>query len=156
MWLDVTPLAGGKPPVWHVEHWLATGIWVWFHLLGFQPVVLWQLTQFAVVGMCVPALPVAELPLWHVVQLVADVNKVWSGLAPPHVAVDLWQFSQTVWPLWMAVAGLPVAPKLVLAWQVAHWVDTETLAWNLPGLQLVVPPLWQLSQLETDTPLSDL
>ena len=49
-----------------------------------------------------------------------------------------------------------MAPKLVLIWQVAHCVDTDTLAWNLPGFQLVVPPLWQLSQLAIDTPLSDL
>jgi hypothetical protein len=89
MWLDVTPLAGGKPPVWQVEHWLATGTWVWFHLAGFQPVTLWQLMQLTDVGMCVAALPTAALPLWHVVQLVAEVNKVWSGLAPPHDAVDL-------------------------------------------------------------------
>ena len=63
MWLVVGPLAGGKPPVWQVLHRLATGVCEWFHLVGFQPMVLWQLTQFALVGMCVPALPVAELPL---------------------------------------------------------------------------------------------
>jgi hypothetical protein len=75
--------------VWQLEHWLVTGIWVWFHLAGFQPVTLWQLMQLTDVGMCVAALPTAALPLWHVVQLVAEVNKVWSGLAPPHDAVDL-------------------------------------------------------------------
>ncbi len=53
---------------------MATGVCEWFHLVGFQPLVLWQLTQFALVGMCVPALPVAELPLWQVTQLVALVK----------------------------------------------------------------------------------
>jgi hypothetical protein len=36
----------------------------------------------------------------------------------------------------MAVAGRAVAPKLVFMWHVAHWVDTDTLVWNLPGFQL--------------------
>ena len=128
MWLAVRPLAGGTPPVWQVEHWLATGACEWFHLVGFHPVVLWQLMQFALVGKCAAVLPVAELPLWQVTQLVAPVKPLWSGLAPPsQVLVDLWQFSHTLWPLWMAVAGRPVAPKLLLMWQVAHCVDTETL-----------------------------
>jgi hypothetical protein len=56
----------------------------------------------------------------------------------------------------MAVAGRAVVPKLVFMWHVAHCVDTETLVWKAPGFQLAYPPLWQLSQLETDTPLSDL
>jgi hypothetical protein len=63
MWLAVGPLAGGKPPVWHVAHWLATGACEWFHRVGFQPVVAWQLMQFALVGKCAAVLPVAELPL---------------------------------------------------------------------------------------------
>ena len=108
--MAATPLAGGKPPVWQLAHWLATAIWLWFHLVGFQPLTLWQLMQFTPVGMCVAALPTAALPLWQLAQLVALLNRLWSGLAPTHVVVDLWQFSQTVWPLWMAVAGLPVAP----------------------------------------------
>jgi hypothetical protein len=47
---------------------------VWFHLLGVQPVTLWQVPQVADVGMWVPLLPVAELPLWQLAQLVAAVN----------------------------------------------------------------------------------
>jgi hypothetical protein len=31
--------------VWQLAHWFTTVTWVWFHLLGFQPVVLWQLMQ---------------------------------------------------------------------------------------------------------------
>ena len=70
------PSAGGKAPLWQVEHWLVTGIWLWFHLLGFQLFVLWQLTQFMVVGMWVEVLPLAELPLWQLVQLVALLNRL--------------------------------------------------------------------------------
>ncbi len=127
MWLADSPLAGGKPPVWQLAHWLATGVCVWFHLLGFQPVTLWQLMQLAVVGMCVEVLPAAELPLWQLVQLVALLNRLCSGFDPDQVLVDLWQFSQVVWPLWMAVAGRAVAPKLVFIWQLAHCALTETL-----------------------------
>jgi hypothetical protein len=44
-------------------------------LLGFQPLVVWQLMQFAVVGMWFPVLPEAAVPLWQLVQLVATVNR---------------------------------------------------------------------------------
>jgi hypothetical protein len=47
----------------------------------------------------VAALPVAALPLWQLEQLVALVKRLWSGLEPSHVLVDLWQFSQTLCPL---------------------------------------------------------
>ena len=56
-------------------------------------VTLWQLKQLTVVGMWLLALPVAVLPLWQVVQLVAVVNVLWSTLAPVQTAVDLWQVS---------------------------------------------------------------
>jgi hypothetical protein len=62
---------------------------VWFHLLGFQLLVLWQLTQFTVVGMWVLLFPVAALLLWQVEQLVDALNKLWSGLEPVQVLVDL-------------------------------------------------------------------
>ena len=97
MWFAVGPSAGGKPPEWQLAHWLATAIWLWFQVVGFQPVVLWQLMQFNEVEMCVATLPVAALPLWQFAQLVALLNRLWSGLAPPcQVLVDLWQFSHTV------------------------------------------------------------
>ena len=63
MWVALLPVAGGKPPVWQVEHWLVTGCCEWFHLVGFHDVVLWQLTQFTVVGMCCAFLPEAAEPL---------------------------------------------------------------------------------------------
>jgi hypothetical protein len=36
----------------------------------------------------------------------------------------------------MAVAGLEVKPKLELRWQVAHWVESDTLVCSLEGVQL--------------------
>ncbi len=74
---------------------LVTVTWVWFQLLGFQLLVLWQLRQLVEpTGMCVPDLPVAALPLWQLAQLVAAVKPLWSTLAPAQLAVDLWQLSQ--------------------------------------------------------------
>jgi hypothetical protein len=57
---------------------LATGICVWFQVVGFQLLVLWQLMQFPLVGRCVAFFPVAPLPLWQLEQLVAEVNPLWS------------------------------------------------------------------------------
>jgi hypothetical protein len=79
-----------------VEHWFVTGTWVWFHFVGFHAFVPWQLTQLAVVGTWVPSFPVAALPLWHPEQFVAAVYKLWSGLEPDQVLVDLWHVSHTV------------------------------------------------------------
>ena len=53
----------------------------------------------------------------------------------------------------MAVAGFAVVPYMLLLWHVAHWVDSDTLLWNLPGFQLAYPDLWQLSQLVMATPV---
>jgi hypothetical protein len=109
-------------------------------LVGFQPLVLWQLTQLALVGMWDATLPVAPLP--RLAQLVALLKPLWSGFAPPsQLLVDLWQFSHTVMPLWIAVAGRAVRPKLLFKWQVPHWLVTCTLAWKAPGFQLEKPPL---------------
>src|SRR6185369_9273465 len=115
-------------------------------------------------GIWVALLPVAPLPLWQLAQLVAPVKPLWSTLAPSQLVVDLWQFSQTVWPLCTAVVGL------MLAWQVAHWLVTASCVWFQrlgfhavvlwQAMQFVVPtgmwvallpvaplPLWQLAQL---------
>src|SRR3990167_6621471 len=95
IWLLDLPSAGGKPPVWQVEQVLPTVSCEWFHLVGVQPLVLWQLMQLvADTGMWVADLPVAELPLWHEAQLVATVNVLWSTLAPAQLLVVLWQLSQ--------------------------------------------------------------
>ena len=48
--------------------------WVWLKRLGTQALVLWQLTQLAVVGTWLAGLPLAWVPLWQLVQLVAAVK----------------------------------------------------------------------------------
>ena len=55
---------------------MATGIWLWFQVVGFHAAVGWQLMQFDAVGMWVPALPDAALPLWQLEQLVALLNRL--------------------------------------------------------------------------------
>jgi hypothetical protein len=142
VWFADLPSAGGKAPVWQLVHCAVTGTCVWFHFVGFQPAVLWQVTQLvAPLGMCVEFFPLAALPLWHPVQSVAALKLAWSTLAPLHDVLDLWQFSQTVCPAWIVVLGL------ALAWQVAHCVVTATLACSLAGFHDVNPALWQVSQL---------
>jgi hypothetical protein len=99
VWLADLPSAGGYAPLWQLEHCAVTVTWLWFHFVGFQPVVEWQLMQLvAATGMCVVFLPVAALPLWQLLQLVATVNVLWSTLAEDQSEVDLWQVSHTVWP----------------------------------------------------------
>ncbi|OIN93268.1 MAG: hypothetical protein AUJ20_04730 [Comamonadaceae bacterium CG1_02_60_18] len=72
--------------------------------------------------------------MWQLAQLVALVKVLWSALAPFHVLVDLWQLSHAAvvdkWPLFLPVAVLPL-------WQLEQLLVTETLAWNLAGVQLV-------------------
>lgn len=127
--------------MWQLAHWLATGSCVWFHLVGFQPVVAWQLMQLvAPTGMWAAGFPVAALPLWQLLQLVATVKVLWSTLAPVQVVVLRWQFSQTVWPEWTAVLGLTAA------WQLAQLFTTVTLVCSFAGVHEVKPALWQLSQ----------
>jgi hypothetical protein len=149
------PSAGGKAPLWHVEHCPAIEPCVpcvCANLLGFQevPVGAWQLKQLAVVGMCALGLPVAVPPLWHVLQLVAADMDAWSTL-PAQLAV-VWHVSQFVTPLWMGVFGLPAAGGNPPVWQVTHWPVTVTLLWSLAGAQAVNPPLWQVSQFTFPTP----
>ena len=141
MWLAPTALAGGKPPLWQLAHWLATGICVWFHFVGFQPVTLWQLMQFTLVGMWVAALPTAALPLWQLVQLVALVNKLWSGLAPTQVVVDLWQVLQAAW-VGTCPDGLPTVMEPL--WQLAQALEATPLWSNLAPAKVTAE--WQLSQ----------
>jgi hypothetical protein len=110
------PSAGGYPPVWQVAQAFVTVAWVWFHKEGDHPVAVaaWHVMQFAVVGIWLVDLPGAVEPLWHVLQLVAVVYTLWSGLLEAHDEVDLWQLSQTVTPLCTAVLGFCVAPSPLL------------------------------------------
>jgi len=156
MWVALRPSAGGKAPLWQLEHWLVTATCEWLKLVGFQVVTLWQLTQLvAATGTCVADLPVAVLPLWQDVQLVAAVKVPWSTFAPAQLVVDLWHVSHTVTPAWMAVLGLPTARAKPPVWQLAHCVLTDTEAWKRAGVHDEKPLLWQLSQLVIAAPASD-
>jgi hypothetical protein len=103
--------------VWQVAQAFVTVACVWFHKDGDHAaaVAAWQVMQFADVGMCVLDFPGAVLPLWQVLQLVAVVYTLWSGLLEAHEAVDLWQFWQLpVTPLCTAVLDFCVAPSPLL------------------------------------------
>src|SRR5262245_60572573 len=80
-------------------------------------VLLWQVSQGAVVGMCFAGLPRAVLPLWHVAQ--PPAMPVWFMLAPTNDTVLLWQVSQPA-VVAMCFAGLP---KAVLP----LWQEAQTL-----------------------------
>ncbi len=71
----------------------------------------------AVVGTWLAGLPLAWVPLWHDVQLVAAVKLLWSTRAPVQRVV-LWQ-----------------VPQLAVVCRCA------------PGLPVASVPLWQLEQL---------
>ena len=49
-------------PLWQVAH-VPGAMPVWFMVAGFQPAVLWQLSQVCVVRMWLADLPVARVPL---------------------------------------------------------------------------------------------
>ena len=49
---------------------------MWLKVLGVHLVVLWQLMQLPLVGMCVADLPVADVPLWQLEQLVDALNRL--------------------------------------------------------------------------------
>jgi hypothetical protein len=89
-------------PVWQVAHWAVTVTWVWLKAVGFQGCVgLWQAKQLVLpTGTWVLFLPVTPpVPLWQDTQLVAALKVAWSTLPVDQVVVDLWQFSQSVWPV---------------------------------------------------------
>jgi hypothetical protein len=53
---------------------------LWLKVAGFQALVLWQVSQEAVVGTWLADLPVAVLPLWQVEQA-PGATPVWLKLA---------------------------------------------------------------------------
>jgi hypothetical protein len=95
---------------------------------------LWQLVQLSAVVTWLATLPVAEVPLWQLAQLVDDVNMLWLTLVPVQVLVDLWQLSQAAavltWPPDLPVAVAPL-------WQLVQLLVAVTLAWNCAGFQPV-------------------
>ena len=52
-----------------------------------ETVLLWQVSQAALVTICRGGLPIADVPLWHEAQ--AAVVPAWLNLAPPKVTVLL-------------------------------------------------------------------
>ena len=147
--MALRPSAGGYPPVWHDAHCAVTVSCVWFHLVGVQPLTVWQLAQLVLpTGMWLPDLPVALLPLWQLAQLVAVVKPLWSTLADDQLLVDLWQLSQLpLTPACSALPGLPTAGAKAPVWQLLQLALMDVLACTLAGAQLPKPDLWQLSQL---------
>jgi hypothetical protein len=79
--------------------------------------------QLADTGICVAVFPVADAPLWQLVQLVATVKPVWSMPVAGNHADVLWHVLQA------ACVGI--------------W---------LADLPAVVLPLWQLEQAAGATP----
>ena len=148
------PSAGGKPPVWQVEHWAATGTWVWFHFDGRQTTVPWHEKQFvAPTGTWFRALPVAPVPpVWQLAQFVAAVNVLWLILAPSQVSVEVWQVSHAAFVVtW--VVDLPTAGGYCPVWQLVQLLAIVRLACTLAEVfHATVPPLWQVSQFATAPP----
>ena len=57
--------------MWQVAHCAVTVTWVCVHLVGVQPVTLWQLKQLLLpTGMWALDKPSAALPLWHELDVV--------------------------------------------------------------------------------------
>ena len=133
-------------------------------------VLLWQVSQAAVVTMCVVGLPVAVRPLWQVAQ--PEVMPVWSMRAPANDTVLLWQVSQAavvttassacrwpscrcgswrspVMPVWSMRAP---ANETVLLWQVSQAAVVTTCVVGLPvavravvaGGAARVMPVWSM------------
>jgi hypothetical protein len=69
-------------------------------------VLLWQVSQGALVTMCVAGFPVAVAPLWQLAQPLT--MPVWFILAPAKLTVLLWQVSHGTL-VTMCLAGLPSA-----------------------------------------------
>ena len=104
-------------------------------LEGFQFLVPWHEAQLTEpTGMWSLFLPVAPLPVWQVVQLVAALKLAWSTLPADQVVV-LWQVSQDVWPVCLESLGR------MLAWQVLHCALTVTLVCSLAGVHATVEDL---------------
>ena len=109
-------------------------------------VLLWQLSQLAVVGKCALDLatgvtPAKPVPLWQVEQ--PAVMPVWFIAVPAKLVVDLWQVShEAVVGIWLVGLAKPAPP---VVWQVAQPVVMPVWFMVAPPLKLVVD-LWQVSQ----------
>jgi hypothetical protein len=124
--------------VWHTEHWLVTGICEWFQLEGIHAPMtahapaagglevgmVWQAAQLLAVGMCDAILPVADTPLWHLVQLVAALKVRWSMPVAGNQPLVVWH--------WLQETSVTICPN------------------GLPGWMML---LWQVVQAVGDTPM---
>jgi len=59
---------------------------VWLKVAGVHALVLWQVSQEAVVGTWPEGLPLAVLPLWQVEQVPA-ATELWLNVAGVHAVV---------------------------------------------------------------------
>jgi hypothetical protein len=102
---------------------------VWFHLVGVQPVVVWQLKQLVrPTGTWVDDLPVVVEPLWQLAQLVEALKVEWSTLAD-QVLVDLWQLSQL--------------PRHARVDRIAGFADCGQVAAGVAGRAVGAPSRWR-------------
>ena len=84
MWLAGLPV---EVLPWQVAHEPAATP-VWLNTVPANDVVdLWQVSQAALVTMCVAGLPLALVPLWQVAQ--PDTMPVWFIAVPANEVVDL-------------------------------------------------------------------
>lgn len=87
--------------------------------------------------------PVAEVPLWQVVQLSAAVTPVCAKLVGSH-AVVRWQLEHCTYPvveIWLALGGVQLLPPVT--WQLVQ--DVAPLWFIVTGIH--PPPMpWQLAQ----------
>jgi len=72
-------------PLWQVEQ-VPGATPVWLKVAGVQALVLWQVSQEAVVGTWPEGLPLAVLPLWQVEQ-VPVATPLWLKVAGVHAVV---------------------------------------------------------------------
>ena len=143
-WMVVSSVTSGVPLVfWKLEpyawHWAQPPLMpLWFIVQAWKPpgvVLLWQLSQTALVGIWV-----AGLPITTVVPTDAPV----------------WQVSQpVVMPLWFIVQVVKPPGVVVLVWQemqsseVVMWLAMLALFLGVVGVDPEnVCPLWQLEQFD--------
>jgi len=82
---------------------------LWLMVAGVQPVVRWQVSQDAVVEMCVALLPLAVVPLWQELQ-VPGATLLWLMVAGVQPVVR-WQVShEAVVEMWLEFLPLAVVP----------------------------------------------
>lgn len=104
----------------------------WFMVVGVQATpTVWQLPQVllvmgAVICALVPVVgrPVALVPLWQVVQLVAAVTPLWTKLVG-FQAVVAWQSEHWACPvveIWLDLPGVKPLPVALMAWQLVQLV----------------------------------